>query len=480
MRKNSDSIFKDLDWSLLSIYGLLILFGWLNIYAAIFDVDNPTNIIDLSTKSGKQFIWIAISVVAIVVILIMDFKFFLTIPYLAYGLTALLLLLLIPFGTEINGAKSWIKFGSFSIQPSEFAKVGVCLAVAKYLDSQSSQFRYGLNSESLILYGLILFIPALIMLQPDAGSALVYSSFIIMMCIDGLSFAIPILGIIGAGLFILTNLYFKAEELLIAIILLGTTFSLFNKKLHFHLSPALNAFIVILLFASPLALLLYVEGSNLIVIGIYSVILLVGVVNILVRRSFVNFNLLIVGLAIVSLVVIGSSTVFQKLPIHHQNRLNVLKDPYMDKRNKGWNIIQSNIAISSGGVIGKGFKEGTITKGNWVPEQHTDFIFCTIGEEHGFLGTTMVILLFVALIIRLGIVADRQKSQFSKIYGYSVMGIIFFHFLINVGMVIGLLPVIGIPLPFFSYGGSSLLSFTVLLTIMVKLDLHRSQILARG
>jgi rod shape determining protein RodA len=480
MRNNSDSIFKDLDWSLLAIYGLLILFGWLNIYAAIFDVDNPTYIIDFSTKSGKQFIWISFSALTIFAILVMDFKFFLAIPYVAYAATAILLLLLIPFGTEINGAKSWIKFGGFSIQPSEFAKVGACLAVAKYLDSRSNQFRYGLNPESLLLYGIILLLPALIMIQPDAGSALVYSSFIIMMCIDGMSFAIPILGIITAVLFILSTLYFQAEELLISIIVAGSAISIFNKKLNFGINPLGNIFIVLLLFAAPVSVLYFIEGSSLIVIGLYGVIVIVGLINILFRRSFINFNMLVVGLAIVSLVVIGSSTIFKKLPSHHQNRLNVLKDPYMDKRGKGWNIIQSNIAISSGGIVGKGFKQGTITKGNWVPEQHTDFIFCTIGEEHGFLGTSIVIMLFVALIIRLGVIAERQKSRFSQIYGYSVMGIIFFHFLINVGMVIGLLPVIGIPLPFFSYGGSSLWSFTILLTIMVKLDLHRSQILARG
>jgi rod shape determining protein RodA len=390
------------------------------------------------------------------------------------------LLLLIPLGTEINGAKSWIKLGGFSIQPSEFAKVGACLAVAKYLDDRSSQFRYGLNKESLILYAMILFMPALIMLQPDAGSALVYSSFILMMCIDGLSFAIPILGIVTALLFILTNLYFKVEELLIAILVIGTGISFFQKKFDFGLNALISVVIVLVLFSLPVSLLFFLEDGNLIVIGIYSVILIVGFVNVFFRRKLLNFNTLIIGLSIVSFVVIGSSTIFNKLPSHHQNRLRVLQNPNIDPRGKGWNIIQSNIAISSGGVFGKGFKEGTITKGNWVPEQHTDFIFCTIGEEHGFLGTTMVIILFVALIIRLGAIAQRQKSRFSQVYGYSVMGIIFFHFLINVGMVIGLLPVIGIPLPFFSYGGSSLWSFTILLTIMVKVDMHRSQILARS
>lgn len=482
MRSSNDSIWKDLDWSLLAIYGVLVLFGWLNIYAAIFDVDDPTSIIDFSTKSGKQFLWITISVSTIITILLLDFKFLFTIPYIAYIATAILLLLLLPFGTEINGAKSWIKLGGFSIQPSEFAKVGACLAVAKYLDSKSTHFKYGFNGDSFILYAIIFLMPALIMLQPDAGSALVYSSFIIMMCIDGLTFAIPILGIVAALLFVLANLYFgdQIAYLLGAIALIGSGISLLNKKFQFGLSPVTNILIMVSVFSIPVLVFLFLEGSNLIVIGLYTLVILVGMVNILLRRSLVNFNMLIVGLAIVSLVVVGSNTVFKKLPIHHQNRLMVLKDPKIDAKGKGWNIIQSSIALSSGGVVGKGFKDGTITKGDWVPEQHTDFIFCTIGEEHGFLGTTIVIMLFVALIIRLGIIAERQKSRFSQVYGYSVMGIIFFHFLINIGMVIGLLPVIGIPLPFFSYGGSSLWSFTILLTIMVKLDMHRSQILARS
>lgn len=482
MRNNNDSIWKNLDWSLLAIYGVLVLFGWLNIYAAIFDVDTPTSILNMSTKSGKQFLWITISVITIGVILLLDFKFIFTIPYLAYALTAFLLVLVVIIGSEINGAKSWIKLGGFSIQPSEFAKVGACLAVAKYLDGISGQFKYGLESKSLKLYGLILFMPALIMLQPDAGSALVYSSFIIMMCIDGLTFAVPLLGLIGATLFILTNLYFKdqLEVLLVILCLLGAIFASFHKKLDLKLPSGLSVIIVVIVFAVPITIQVLVSQSNFIVMGIYLIYIIIGVINILFRRVLINFNLLALVLAIVSLVVVGSNTIFNKLPIHHQNRLNVLKDPYIDKRGKGWNIIQSNIAISSGGVTGKGFKEGTITKGNWVPEQHTDFIFCTIGEEHGFIGTLVVIALFVTLIIRLGIMADRQKSRFSQIYGYSVLGIIFFHFLINVGMVIGLLPVIGIPLPFFSYGGSSLWSFSILIAIMVKLDMHRSQILARN
>jgi len=481
MRKSSDSVFKDLDWSLLVIYSLLVLFGWLSIYAAIFDADHPTSIIDFSTSSGKQFIWICLSILTIIIILLLDFKLILLVPYVAFGISVLLLLGLIPFGAAATGgAKSWYKFAGIAFQPTEFAKIGVCLAVAKYLDSRSHQFRYGLNKDSLALYGIILTVPLLIMLQPDAGSALVFSSFIIVMCIDGMSFAIPILGMVAAALFILTNLYFRAEDLLIFIIVLGSTIALFSRKLNLGLKPINTFSITLLLFVIPITCLLIFKSNDFIAIGLYSVILVVGLVNLFIRRSFVNFNMLIVGLAIVSLVVLGSSAIFKKLPIHHQNRLNVLKDPYIDKRNRGWNIIQSNISISTGGIFGKGFKEGTITKGGWVPEQHTDFIFSTIGEEQGFLGTSIVIMLFVALIIRLGIIADRQKSRFSQIYGYSVMGIIFFHFLINIGMVIGLLPVIGIPLPFFSYGGSSLWAFTILLTIMVKLDMHRSQILARN
>ena len=269
----------------------------------------------------------------------------------------------------------------------------------------------------------------------------------------------------------------QIELLLLIIGGIGAIVGSLHRKLDLKLPTAISVVIILFAFSIPILVLFYVDNSNFIAIGIYALYILIGIINAIFRRSLVNFNLLIVALALVSIVVIGSNTVFTKLPQHHQNRLRVLKDPYIDKRGKGWNIIQSNIAISSGGVIGKGFKQGTITKGNWVPEQHTDFIFCTIGEEHGFIGTVLVVALFVALIIRLGILAERLKSRFSQIYGYSVMGIIFFHFLINVGMVIGLLPVIGIPLPFFSYGGSSLLGFTILLFIFLNLDSYRLDIL---
>lgn len=471
-----------MDWSLLTIYGILLLFGWLNIYAAIFDVDNPTGIFDMSTKSGKQFLWIGVSIVTIVIILLLDFKFIFSVPYLAFIGAAILLVAVAFFGAEIKGARSWFRFGGFSIQPSEFAKVAACLAVAKYMEDKGSQFKYGINADTFILFVIVFFMPALIMLQPDAGSAMVYTSFIIMMCIDGLTFAIPVLGIIAAALFVMTNLYFEEEleKLLIGIAVLGSFISFFYKKLELKVKPGVAIPIVLLVFSIPVGLYLYNKDYNLIVLAIYVLIMILALVNILFRRSLVNMNLLFAAISLISVVVIGSNAAFSKLAIHQQNRMRVLKDPYIDPKGKGWNIIQSSIAISSGGIAGKGFKEGTITKGNWVPEQHTDFIFCTIAEERGFIGTTVVIMLFVALIIRLGILAQRQKSRFTQIYGYSVMGIIFFHFLINIGMVIGLLPVIGIPLPFFSYGGSSLWSFSILIAIMVKLDMHRSQILARN
>ena len=482
MRSSNDSIWKDMDWSLLTIYGILLLFGWLNIYAAIFDVDNPTGIFDMGTKSGKQFLWISVSVVTIVLILLLDFKFLFSIPYVAFVGAAILLVLVAFFGAEIKGARSWFRFGGFSIQPSEFAKVAACLAVAKYMGDKGSQFRYGLNMDTVILFAIVFFMPALIMLQPDAGSAMVYSSFIIMMCIDGLTFAIPVLGIIAASLFVMTNLYFEEEVelLLIALAVLGSLFTLFYKKLDLKIRPLVAVPMVLITFSIPIGLFWYDPSYNLIALGIYMIIIVLSLVNALLRKSYVNLNLLVAIISLVSVVVIVSNAAFEKLATHQQNRMRVLKDPYIDPKGKGWNIIQSSIAISSGGITGKGFKEGTITKGNWVPEQHTDFIFCTIAEERGFIGTTVVILLFVTLIIRLGILSQRQKSRFTQVYGYSVMGIIFFHFLINIGMVIGLLPVIGIPLPFFSYGGSSLWSFSILIAIMVKLDMHRAQILARN
>jgi len=416
---------KELDWLTVIIYYILVIMGWLNIYAAIQTPEMDQGMFDImGNKAGTQFLWISISSITIFLIMAIDFKVYFTIPYLIYGLCILSLILVLLIGVEIKGNQSWIKIGSISLQPSEFAKLGVTIAIAKYLSDNNIKFTF--NKGFIILLAIIFFPAVLILLQPDTGSTLVFSTFIIVLYLEGLPAWIPGFGLIMIVLFILALI---VKPIILSGIALG------------------------------LAIIAYF---------------------ILPKR---NAQLLLIGGALAVVVITSFGTQFfikNVLQEHQQSRINALIDPESDPKGAGWNVIQSKIAISDGGLWGKGFTNGMITKGNFVPEQHTDFIFCTIGEEHGFVGTSILIGLYLLLLIRLMYLSGRQKAKFVRIYGYSVTSIFFFHFAINIGMTIGLFPVIGIPLPFFSYGGSSLWAFSILLFIFLKLDMHRNQMLARN
>lgn len=416
---------KELDWLTVIIYYILVIMGWLNIYAAIQTPEMDQGMFDImGNKAGTQFLWISISSITIFLIMAIDFKVYFTIPYLIYGLCILSLILVLLIGVEIKGNQSWIKIGSISLQPSEFAKLGVTIAISKYLSDNNIKFTF---NKGFIILLLIIFLPAvLILMQPDTGSTLVFSTFIIVLYLEGLPAWIPGFGLIMIVLFVLA--------LLVKPIILSGV-------------------------AVVLAIIAYF---------------------ILPKR---NAQLLLIGGALAVIVTTSFGTQFfikNVLQEHQQSRINALIDPESDPKGAGWNVIQSKIAISDGGLWGKGFTNGMITKGNFVPEQHTDFIFCTIGEEHGFVGTSILIGLYLLLLIRLMYLSGRQKAKFVRIYGYCVTSIFFFHFTINIGMTIGLFPVIGIPLPFFSYGGSSLWAFSILLFIFLKLDMHRNQMLARN
>lgn len=426
MRKEN-SVWKNIDWLTIIIYLTLAIMGWLNIYSAIYNPEINHGLFELDYQAGKQFLWICISVVTIIIILIIDFHFFLTIPYLLYGVIFLALCLVFtPLGIEIAGNRSWLNFGFMRFQPAEFGKLAVALALAKFIDSQL-KFRYGFNKATLIILGIIFTFPFLILLQPDTGSAIVFACFILVLFLDGLTAVIPVIGLIFIGTFV-SSLIIDNTVLLTSI--LG------------------GIFFIIFLF---------------------------------MKKN--KLNIIIFSIATLTIGIIPISTdiiLHDVLRPHQRKRIEVMIDPESDPRGVGWNVIQSKTAIGSGGMWGTGFQKGTFTKGDYVPEQHTDFIFCTIGEEHGFIGSITIITLFMALLLRILFLTNRQRSRFSKVYGYSVVAILFFHFFINIGMVIGLLPVIGIPLPFFSYGGSSLWSFSMLLFIFLKLDMHRSQVLSRN
>ena len=394
--------------------------GLFSIYAAVYDPEH-SSIFDSSQRYGKQAIWIATSVILILVIFMIDMKFFTSFSYIIYGATLGLLVFVLLFGKEVAGSKSWFQFGGFALQPSEFAKFATSLALARYLSAIQLNLK---EFKQIARAAIIIAAPAgFIFLQNDTGSALVYSAFILVLYREGFSGNFLIFGLVLVLLFVLTLLVGK-WVMLGALAVLAITLFLLMKK------ARKNIF-------SLLGILMLVGGF------IYSI-----------DYAFENI-----------------------LQPHQKTRIEVLLGKKTDYRGAGYNVHQSLIAIGSGGATGKGFLQGTQTKYNFVPEQSTDFIFCTMGEEWGFMGTSLVVILFMFLLIRLIIVAERQRSTFSRIYGYGVASILFFHFTINIAMTIGLAPVIGIPLPFFSYGGSSLWAFTILLFIFIKMDSHRMELL---
>ena len=401
------------------IYLTLVLLGWVNIYAAVYNEEHQS-ILDATQRYGKQLIWIGLSVFVGLIILLIDGKFYSTFSIPIYVVNMLLLVVVLVTARDVAGARSWIDIGSFKLQPSEFAKSATALALSFYLSTINIKMD---QLKTKLTAGLILAIPAgLILLQNDTGSMLVFGAFALVLYREGLSGNFLLFGLAVAVLFIFSLLFTPITMLIILSIILLVVF-LFQRKKTWKLGLGIGSALVVLM------------GF------VYSV-------------DYIFHNV---------------------LEPHHQIRIDVLLGKADDPTGAGYNVNQSKIAIGSGGFSGKGFLKGTQTKYDFVPEQTTDFIFCTVGEEWGFLGTFVVISLFTMLILRIFFVAERQRSAFARIYGYCVGTILLFHFMINIGMTIGLMPVIGIPLPFFSYGGSSLLGFTILLFIFIKLDGYRLQ-----
>ena len=419
MRK-AKNIFANIDLVTIVIYLSLVLFGWVNIYASQYN-DDILFALDFSSRYGKQFYFIIISLVAALIILIIDWKFYYSLSYIIYGIIIFSLCAVLIIGGVTNGAVSWFQIGSIKIQPSEMAKFATALALARFFNMQ--HIKEQKISTKLYSYLIILIPIILIIFQNDLGTALIFSSFILVLYREGLSinilFFFLILGVICLLSLLINQMILIYIFSFIAVICI--LFFRFNKK-----------DILTILFSWTFSIVL-VMGTN----------------------YFVN-NI---------------------LSDHHTKRINILLGKEFDPYGAGYNLIQSKIAIGSGGGVGKGFLNGTQTRFDFVPEQSTDFIFCTIGEEWGFFGSLAFILLFIGLISRVILLSERQRSSFSRIYGYSVACILFFHFTINIGMTIGLIPTVGIPLPFISYGGSSLLGFTVLLFIFLNLDSYRLEIL---
>lgn len=472
MRRTS-SILSNIDWITVLVYFALVILGWFNIYAAVYNEDHES-IFDITQRYGKQLIWISIAMIFIITIFLIEGKFYEYFAYLFYLIVILLLIAVLLFGTKIHGARSWFDIGPFRFQPAEFAKLGTALALAKFLST------YGTNInklKDLAIAGLIIFLPAaLIILQNDTGSALVYASFIIVLYRAGLPNWMIVVGLLLVALFISVLLVDIFYVLLILPMLALLVFYLIEKNRVF----ALFALVIYLVVST----IFFVINKYTIQLDYLYIVLLSTIASIILfifpayKSKIRSFGLISIVLITTMLFTFSVDYIFYHvLEKHQRTRINVLLGLEQDPAGVGYNVKQSEIAIGSGGIFGKGFLQGTQTKYDFVPEQDTDFIFCTVGEEWGFMGTTIVIALFMFLLLRLIILAERQKASFSRFYGYSVAAILFFHVVINIGMTIGLAPVIGIPLPFFSYGGSSLWAFTILLFIFIRMDASRKELL---
>jgi rod shape determining protein RodA len=413
----NQSVTNNLDWISIGIYIALVIMGWLNIYSSsLSSVAEETSIFDFGQIYGKQFLFIILSIPLVFVVLSVDGKFYEKFSSVIYVVGLLSLAGLFVFGKTIKGQANWYSFGSFGIQPSEFAKAATALALAKYLSDVQVNLK-DLNRQFQALG--ILFLPILLIVPHDPGSALIYSVFILVLYREGLPSWYVWTGFIALVLFVLA-LVIK-PLILTGIALLVILFIYYRSR---------------------------IINRNWILSAI--VLVMVGGFVFSVDYVFVN--------------------VFKQ---HHRDRFNILLGKEVDMKGIGYNTNQSEIAIGSGGWFGKGYLEGTQTKGGFVPEQHTDYIFTTVGEEWGFLGSIFVMTLFVCLIMRIIYLAERQKTKFSRVYGYCVAGILFIHFFVNIAMVAGVFPTIGVPLPFFSYGGSGLWGFTILLFIFLKMDANK-------
>jgi rod shape determining protein RodA len=472
MRRKSN-ILKSLDWVTVVLYAVLVGFGWLNIYAANTNPD-VQEFFDPGKEYLKQLVWIGFSLVTIGIILLVDSKFFVEFSYIFYAITTILLILVIFVGVEINSAKAWFQIGSTRFQPVELAKVASTLTIAHLMSR--FQFSFKRVSDLFKLIAIWLLPIIIIVLQNDTGSGLVYFAFLIVFYREGMPPHVILFGFIAVIVFILTLIIPNYSILLILTGGLGLI--ILTKKLYKESVVSL----VIALSISALATIIFKNEAGevnidvSIIIGMIAVSIFLLVKALVKRYSFLWLYLLIfwgsIGFAY------STDYLFEEvLSDYQRSRILVLMGLKDDPLGAGYNVNQSKIAIGSGGLTGKGFLQGTQTKFNFVPEQSTDFIFCTVGEEWGFMGTSVVVILFVFLLIRLIFLAERQHSSFSRIYGYGVASIFFFHLAINVGMTIGLAPVIGIPLPFFSYGGSSLWGFTILLFIFLKLDTNRNELI---
>jgi rod shape determining protein RodA len=456
---------KTVDWPIIIVYLCLVVIGWLMVFSTTYEEENPYAYLDPLTLMGKQSIWVIISLITFILIINIEWSFWNTVAYLIYGLSVVFLIAVLLFGSVKNGAKAWFDIGFLSFQPAELSKLGTCLALSSYM----SYNKYNLNDKGVLLISLaIIFIPiTLILLQPDAGSALVFLSLSIILYRKGLSGFVFVLGFILIGIFVCA-LIFGADLVSIVTLLLGFVVMVLN----IYFNP--KSWTVLIL--SFIALFVAYNYDQILLVWIIAVIgFIVGIYLNYNKRDFRTLTLVSFAASMSILFAFATQFFFNNvLKPHQQERINVwLRPEKCDPRGSLYNILQSKMAIGSGGFHGKGFLKGEMTMLNFVPEQTTDFIFTTIGEEQGFIGSVSVIILFLVMLYRLVLIAERTRLDFIRNFCYGVAGILFMHVFVNIGMTVGLMPVIGIPLPFISKGGTSLLIFSVIIAIVVKMDALR-------
>lgn len=457
------------DWITLGLYFLLVILGWFNIYSSAYDGST----FEFGTRYGKQLIVIIINIILLITFMFVNAHIFPAASYMFYGVIMLALISVLFLGDKTGGSRSWFIIGNFKLQPAEFAKLATALALAKLIGTES--FKFMRNLKDFIMVAGLLFVPPLfIVLQGDAGSALVFTAFVIVLYREGLPFHWLLVIFIEVLVFI-SYFFLPFYLVFIILILLALIFYVVitgDRRKAIQILLLLTG-TVIIGFAVIIFARLQIEVHQIIAASVLLVSIYVMVISVVKRKGV---SLLIPA---VLLLYVGSlySTEYlfnNVMQDHHRTRINVLFGIEKDLTNVGYNVHQSKIAIGSGGLSGKGYLKGTQTKYDFVPEQDTDFIFCTVGEEWGFLGTSVIIIIFTILLFRIIFIAERQKSAYSRVVGYSLAAILFFHYSVNVAMTIGLAPVIGIPLPFFSYGGSSLLAFSLFLFTFIRLDAERN------
>jgi len=482
-QKSDDQIKGSVDWIILVIYFMLVFAGWFSIYGASYQYEHATSMFDLSTRAGSQLIWIGISSVVGFILLKLDSNMYDVFAYFIYAFFIGLLLITIFVAPDIKGSRSWLVISdSIRLQPAEFTKFAVALALARFFNSYNFKLMQPKNLSIIVV--IILLPMLLIILQKETGSALVYIAFVLVLYREGLPGIVLITGLCAVVLFVIG---LKYSEVDLGLITLGEFISIILLTLisagfimgYRKYSTGAKEIILALMATALICTAAWSLGIpvNWSYIGLIVFAALIVYLFYLAKKHWTRSYIFIALFAICGLLYVSSvNYVFSDvLQPHQQMRIKVSLGMEDDPMGAGYNVNQSKIAIGSGGLLGKGFLNGTQTKLKYVPEQDTDFIFCTIGEEHGFVGSSLTVLLFLALILRLIYLAERQKNAFGRVYGYGVASIFLFHITINIGMVIGLLPVIGIPLPFFSYGGSSMLGFTILLFIFLRLDMSRKR-----